>query len=163
MSQHVPTDLLQAFVDGDVGEQLSIHIAQHIDDCPACATQATGLEPLAAVFAAVEDPVAPPGMTQIVLSQLDRPERAPTLEIAVGASLLACAAILALGIGDPATLAADLNVLAGAVGVLGRSLQASLGSFQLALTLCTIFSGLGAAPTLYVATSPAKAPARRLP
>ena len=38
MNQHVPDDLLIAFVDADVGEQVAVHIAEHLDGCPACAT-----------------------------------------------------------------------------------------------------------------------------
>lgn len=163
MSQHVPADLLQAFVEGEVGEQLSVHIAQHIDDCPSCATRAAGLEPLAAVFAAVEDPIPPPDLTEVVLGQLDQPERAPMLEISVGAGLLACASCLALGIEGPVALATDLSVLINAFATLGRGLQISLGSFQLALTASTALAAVGAALTLHFASLPSGASARRLP
>ena len=44
-SQHVPEDLLQAFVEGEVGEQLAVHIAGHLDECPACAQFAIVTEP----------------------------------------------------------------------------------------------------------------------
>ena len=69
MSQHVPEDLLAAFVEGEMGEQLAIHIAEHIDACPRCATRAAGLEPLAAAFAAVEDPVTPEDLVSAVLAE----------------------------------------------------------------------------------------------
>ncbi|HHO50965.1 MAG TPA: hypothetical protein ENK18_08860 [Deltaproteobacteria bacterium] len=161
MSQHVPADLLQAFVEGEVGEQLSVHIAQHVDDCPSCATRAAGLEPLASVFAAVKDPIPPPDLTQVVLSQLERPERVPTLEISVGAALLACASILALGIEGPTALATDLSVVVSAFASLGRGLQAALGSFQLALSASTALAALGVALTLHFASLPPKTSVRR--
>src|SRR5688500_20047826 len=91
MSQHVPEDLLASFVEGEVGEQLAVHIAEHLDGCPACATRAAGLEPLAAAFAAVLDPVPPLGLAQAILARLDEPDRLPVLEIGIGAGLLGCA------------------------------------------------------------------------
>ena len=68
MSQHVPDDLLAAFVDGEVSEQLAVHIAEHLDDCPACSAQAVALEPLAAAFAAVEDPRVPADLVASILA-----------------------------------------------------------------------------------------------
>ena len=162
MSQHVPEDLLQAFVEGDVGEQLSVHIAQHVDDCPSCATRAAGLEPLAAAFAAVEDPVCPEGLTEAVLTQFAQPERVPFLEIVVGASLLAAAAVLAMGVHSPIAMATDVSVILNAVATLGSGLGASLGSFQLALVASTLFAALGCGITLHFATAGTEPEAVRL-
>ena len=94
MSQHVPEDLLQDFVDGEVGEQLAVHIAEHIDACPSCATRAAGLEPLAAAFAAVRDPVPPPTLVASILARLDEPDRVPIPEIGIGVSLLLAAGLI---------------------------------------------------------------------
>ena len=157
MSQHVPEDLLQAFVDGEVGEQLAVHIAEHVDGCPSCATRAAGLEPLAAAFAAVLDPVPPSGLPQTILKRLEEPERLPVLEVGVGAGLLGCAAFLALGLESPLALAAELVVVLNALLTLARGLSTALGSFQFALVASTAATLAGALVTLHYAagSSPA--------
>jgi anti-sigma factor RsiW len=103
MNEHVPDDLLAAFVEGEVGEQLAIHIAEHLDSCPACATRAVGMEPLAAAFAAMPDPAIPTDLTAAVLAAAEAPERSrvPTTEIAVGLGLLVAAFLLFVALGDP--------------------------------------------------------------
>jgi anti-sigma factor RsiW len=155
MSQHVPEDLLQAFVEGEVGEQLAVHIAEHVDGCPACATRAAGLEPLAAAFAAVLDPVVPSGLSQGIFARLEEPERLPVLEVGVGAGLLGCAAFLALGLESPLALAAHLGVLLNAAATLTRGLSTALGSFQFALVASTAATLAGGLLTLhYAAGSP---------
>lgn len=141
MSQHVPEDLLGAFVLGDVDDDLAVHIAEHLDACPACATRAAGLEPLALAFAAVDDPV-PPDLVDAVLAEVGsarRADAAPRLapEVPVGASLLAAALALAAAFGGP---------LAGLEGV--RLLP------QLAVSVArALGAGLGATPGLMVATA----------
>ncbi len=154
MSQHVPEDLLQAFVEGDVGEQLAIHIAEHLDGCPACSTRAAGMEPLAAAFAAVEDPVPPPGLTQAVLARVDEPDRVPMLEIGVGVGLLVCAAGLAVGLDGPFALAAQDAVLLNAAATMGRGVGHALGAFQLALVGSTLLAAIGCAVTFHFAALP---------
>lgn len=163
MSQHVPEDLLQAFVEGEVGEQLAIHIAEHLDACPACATRATGLEPLAAAFAAIRDPIPPPDLARRVLAGADEPDRLPFGEIAIGLALLVCAALLAAGIDHPLKLAADVGVFLNALEVLGRGLATSLSSFQLALALLTAATLTGGLVTLHYAALPSQGLLRRVP
>jgi anti-sigma factor RsiW len=157
MSQHVPEDLLQAFVDGEVGEQLAVHIAEHLDGCPACATRAAGLEPLAAAFAAVLDPVPPLGLAQAILARLDEPDRLPVLEIGIGAGLLGCAGFLALGLESPLALAAQLGIVLNAFATLTRGLSTALGTFQFALVATTAATLAGGLVTLHYAagSSPA--------
>ncbi|MBX2801209.1 MAG: hypothetical protein KTR31_26255 [Myxococcales bacterium] len=162
MSQHVPEDLLQSFVEGDVGEQLAIHIAEHIDECPSCATRATGMEPLAAAFAAMEDPVAPRELAHTVLAELRQPERVPVLEIGVGVGLLLCSAAMALALQSPLALAADFAVALNAVSALGRGLGATLGSLQTVLTVSTLLSAIGVAATVHFAGQPSAALLRRV-
>lgn len=118
-SGHVPDDLLSAFVEGDVNEQVAVHIAEHLDACPACATRAVTLEPLAAVFAAVEDPVPPPDLHAAILTEVDRPERGPSIEVGVGAALLAAAALLTLVGGRPASALVEIGRLLDGVSRLG--------------------------------------------
>ncbi|MCB9685692.1 MAG: zf-HC2 domain-containing protein [Alphaproteobacteria bacterium] len=155
MSQHVPEDLLQAFVDGDVGEQLAIHIAEHVDACPSCATRAAGLEPLAAAFAAVTDPVPPPELVARVLAAapVEEPERLPTQEIAIGALLLAGATLLLIGLDGPLAMAADLGVALNAAIALTRSLTIAVSSFQLTLGVATVATLGALLVTLHFASS----------
>lgn len=148
---HVPEDLLQAFVDGDVGEQVAVHVAEHLDGCPSCATRAAGLEPLAAAFAATVDPVPPPELASGILRAARRPERAPTLEVAVGALLLASAVVLALGLQSPAAMLADLGVTFEASEAMARGVVASLGASWPMLAMGTLVAGAGCAATLHVA------------
>jgi anti-sigma factor RsiW len=117
--RHVPEDLLVAFVEGDVDENLAVHVAQHLDECVACATRAVALEPLAAAFAAVEDPIAPDDLPDAILAVAERPERGPTVEIAVGATLLLAAAGLAVVGGDPVAAVVDLGRMVDALSRVG--------------------------------------------
>ena len=151
MNHHVPNELLQAFVDGEVSEQIAVHVATHLDGCPACATRAAGLEPLAAAFAAVEDPVAPDGLKESVLALLDRPmqfpERFPFLELSVGSVLLSVAAAIAIGLQGPAAALADIGISLQVVDVVARGLGTSVGSFQLALVASALLLAAGAGVT----------------
>ncbi len=148
MSQHVPEDLLQAFVDGDVGEQVAVHVAQHLDACPACATRSAGLEPLAAALAAVEDPAPPEGLAESVLERAKQPERLPVLELALGAGLLLCAAALALALQSPVALAADFGAALNGVAAMARGMSAA--SSTLWIGLAVLAAAAGGAITLHL-------------
>lgn len=165
--QHVPEDLLQAFVEGEVGEQLAVHIAGHLDECPACATRAAGLEPLAAAFAAVSDPVPPPDLAARIVARADEPERLPLAEIAVGAGLLLVAAVLLLGLDSPLSLAADAGVALAVLSAVGRTVATALGSFQVVAAVSALAALAGGLATLYYATGDAGlasgSHARRIP
>ncbi len=139
MSQHVPEDLLQSFVEGEVGEELAVHIAEHLDRCPACATRAATLEPLAAALASVPDPVPPPDLAQSILAQVARPVHAAArAEVAVAALLLATAVLVAVGLGDPLSLVIRLGVIADVVASLGTKISAGVWSSALALTVSMV-------------------------
>lgn len=104
---HVPDDLLAAFVGGDVEERVAVHIAEHIDRCPMCATRAATSEPLAAAFATVPDPVVPADLVASILEEAERPEPLPLVEVAIGLGLLLLAVFL-MGMGeDPVRFAVD--------------------------------------------------------
>lgn len=154
---HVPDDLLQNFVDGEIDEQLAVHIAEHVDSCPSCSTRAAGLEPLGIAFAAASDPTPPPDLAARILAAAEEPERLPLPEIGIGLALLASAAVLAgVGTGDPLTLVADLVVAAQALAAMGRGIGVAMGSFQLALAATTAFALAGGVLTLrYAALPPA--------
>jgi predicted anti-sigma-YlaC factor YlaD len=140
---HVPEDLLLAFVECEVDEQLALHIATHLDECPMCATRAASMEPLAAVFAAVEDPVVPEFLVQAILREARQTQRSPAVAFAVGTCLLAVAVILlALGT-DPGALVIDMGRAVSALPNLG----ALVGRFTVSLV------GLALAFSLFVAGS----------
>jgi hypothetical protein len=154
MSQHVPEDLLQAFVDADVGEQLAVHIAEHIDACPACATRAAGLEPLAAAFAAVRDPVPPPTLVASILARLDEPDRVPIPEIGIGVSLLLAAAALLIVLDQPLSMLIEAGVLLNTISTLARGAATALASFPVPLFVSTAVALLGGLATLHFAHDP---------
>ena len=138
MRQHVPDDLLSAFVHGVMGEQLAVHIAEHIDACPACATRATALEPLAVAFAAVEDPPLPEGLVEAVLARAARPEPGSSVPFVVALVLLAAAALVAALGGDLLQNFVQLGVhvdgLAALWGAVGRLVTSS----AIAVTLASL-------------------------
>ena len=116
MSQHVPNDLLTAFVEGDVGEQLAVHIAEHLDECPGCLNVAAGMEPLNAAFAAMDDPEVPADLVARVLAQADAPESLPLTELGISAVLLSTAGLVAVLFGKPVAMATDLGLVLAALG-----------------------------------------------
>jgi anti-sigma factor RsiW len=142
MTQHVPEDLLAAFTDGDVGEQLAVHIAEHLDSCPSCATQAIGMDPLAAAFAAMVDPVAPEDLAAQVMDTFSAPEPIPLIEFALGFALLGAATLISLSLGSPVALAAEFGIVLKAIGALSGALFTGFGStpstFLVLFTLLTL-------------------------
>jgi anti-sigma factor RsiW len=166
MSRHVTDDLLRSFVDADVGEEMAVHIADHLDECPACATRAASLEPLATAFAAMEDPEPPPDLAASVLAAVQEPERLPIMEIGLGAGLLLSAALLTTAFGNPLGMAADVGVLISALGTMGRGLAAGLGSSQVVLAVGTVVALVGCLLTVRYASSlplPRNDALRRIP
>lgn len=163
MSQHVPEDLLSAFVDGDMGEQLAVHIAEHLDACPSCGARATGLEPLAAAFASVDDPIPPDDLAEAVLAIVAQPERAPRMEIALGAGMLLVAGGLVVTFGNPLGMAVEVGVLVHALGTLGRGLSSAFGSSSFLLSLSTLMAALGCYATMRMAAAMPAAVERRYP
>lgn len=144
--QHVPDDLLAAFVDGDIGEHLAVHIAEHLDACPACLNRVTGLEPLSHAFAAAVDPEVPADLVAAVLAEADRPERVPVTELAVGAGLLVGAGLVAALAGNPIGLAVESGVVVAALADGARIVSAGLANsvptltFVAALALAGVFA-----------------------
>jgi anti-sigma factor RsiW len=134
MSQHVPDDLLHAFIDGDMGEQLAIHIADHLDSCPSCATQAAHLEPLATVFASVDDPEIP-DLVGAVFAELDESERIPVTELTIGGALIGLATMVAMALGDPMAAVVQLGVLADIAPSLSQNVVLGMSMWSLATSL----------------------------
>jgi anti-sigma factor RsiW len=152
MTQHVPEDLLAAFIAGEVGEHVAIHIAEHLDECPSCGTRAAGMEPLAAAFAAVDDPIPPEDLAQAVLNALERPDAMPVLEIAMGASLLAAAALVAL-LSNPLDLAIDFGLVLHATNSFAQAISSGLSEFGTTLTLLTLLALVGSLATTRIAVA----------
>ena len=141
MSAHVPEGLLQAFVAGDVDETVAIHVAEHLDSCPRCATRAAHAEPLFQAFAAIDDPPLPSDLIDTVLLAVeqDRRRRLPALEVAIGAALLLTAiTLVALG-SDPIGLVADSLSTLPRLGHL--IVQGSASFIGLGLALCLFLVG----------------------
>ena len=146
MNKHVPTDLLVAFVDGELGEQLAVHIAEHIDECPQCANEAAMMEPLAAAFAAVEDPEVPADLVAEVLVAADAPNRGPVTEVVVASTLLAAAAGLFVVVGDPVGTLIEIGVLANGVAAVTPQLTGMFASSSvMVLALSTLMAVAGSA------------------
>lgn len=104
---HIDADRLAAFVSGTLREPDAVEVALHLDDCPACANRAVGLEPLAAAFASVDDPRVPRELAAEVLHRAAQEPARPTLpvELVVGSLLIAAATTLAWLGGQPASSA----------------------------------------------------------
>ncbi|MBW1876780.1 MAG: hypothetical protein JRJ84_00310 [Deltaproteobacteria bacterium] len=146
MSQHLPDDLLRAFVDGDIDDQKAVEIAEHLDCCASCCALAAELDPLTAVFAAVRQPEPPPGLVEEVLAAYHQPQRVPVLEVALGGGLLAAAASLLLVFGDPVRVAVRLGVLADALGTAGSQISLAGTNSLFALSLIVlVLAGLSMA------------------
>ena len=155
MTEHVPNDLLHAFVEGDLEEQLAVHIAEHLDHCPHCATRAATLEPLATAFASCDDPLVPEHLATEVLAELARqPHGRGVPELVVGVGLLALAGALAAATQHPVTLLADVGSLVSASSAVVRGAALGLSPYAIASSAAMVAAGLGAAWTLRVAQEP---------
>ncbi len=161
---HVPTDLLVAFIDGEVDEQVAIHIAEHIDGCPVCANRAASAEPMTHVFARVADPVPPPQLAASIMAKLAQPEAMPELtdalaaeatsdlvaetprvEVTIGLALLGSAALLGAYMGDPVSLAVDASVLINVLAKAGVAANGVVVSSTLALSFTLMAATLSTA------------------
>jgi hypothetical protein len=165
VSHHIAEPQLRGFVAGTLREDLAADIAEHLDDCASCSRRAEALDPLAAVFATVRDPKPPPDLVARILVRLERPERPPAREVAIGVGLLAGAVGLALASGSPLAIAAEVGVFVDALTSLGRGLATGLASFPVAVALATLAALAGSVVTLRLAVlEPGQgllAPARR--
>jgi anti-sigma factor RsiW len=155
MSKHVPEQVLREFVEGDVSEELAVHIAEHLDTCQACGARAARLEPLASAFAAVEDPPIPDGLVAAIREHVEAgspsASPSPALELSLGVSLLVCAVALMVAFGNPLAVAVDLSLVMHALSGLGRGLTFAVGSTTLTLAGTMIFGLLGVAATWRIA------------
>jgi anti-sigma factor RsiW len=121
MSEHLPNDVLHAFVQGELGDDDAVICASHIDRCAHCATRAAALEPLAAAFASIHDPEVPADLVPSVLRALESPQ-VGTREVVLGAAMLIGALGLAVSGRDPLSLITELSALLRAAQVVASSL-----------------------------------------
>ena len=126
--QHVPDALMLQFVEGDVDDSVAVAVALHLDACPACATRAAALEPLAAVFAASEDPRVPVGLVESIAVAVRSAER-PGPEPALAAALMGLALCLLLLGGAPTEILASSATMLSASFTVVRTLIAESGAF----------------------------------
>jgi len=148
VSQHIGETQLRGFVAGTLREDLAVEIAEHLDECAACSSRASVLDPLSAVFATVRDPRPPADLVAKILVRLERPDRVPVREIAIGAALLASAVGVAVASGSPTAMAAEVGVLVDAFTSLGRGLAMGLASFPVAVSLATLAALVGSVVTI---------------
>jgi len=148
VSEHVPEDLLSAFVDGEMGEQLAIHIAEHLDSCPMCATRAVGMEPLGPAFASMGDPLVPDDLAGAILVAASAESPAPRVEIGIGVALLLSAVAVFVVLGEPVALTARAAIWIEALGSAGQAVLLGLPSPMVLLPITTV---LGAASAMVFA------------
>ena len=121
--QHVPDALMQQFVEGEVDDSVAVAVALHLDACPACATRAAALEPMASVFAASEDPSVPVGLVEAIAVAVRAADR-PGPEPALAAGLMGLALCLLLLGGAPTEmLASSATMMSASFTVVGALLD----------------------------------------
>lgn len=98
---HVSDDLLRVFADGDIGNELGVQIALHLDDCARCHARARELDPLTAHFASCDDPPVPDELFQAISASH---QQDPTDIVVPAVTLLALAAVLAFMVNGNATV-----------------------------------------------------------
>ena len=144
---HPPEDLLFAFSGGEVSDDDAVAVARHLDACPACAGRAVALDPMAHVFASVDDVAIPDDLVALVETAALAPERAGPgrTELLVAAALLASGAAIMLSLGSPGELIVGGVAVVGALAATGASLAATVGS---PVATATFLAGVGLAASL---------------
>ena len=117
---HIERHLLEAFAAGEVGPDLAVEIAQHIDVCPACAGIAHSVDPCSVLFASCDD-AAPPAELLESLLAAEVPLVSATGPVArepwVAAGLLTAAALVSLLSVSPTDGLIQVWMLLKALGV----------------------------------------------
>ncbi len=104
---HIDRRMLERFAMGEVGPDLAVHIALHVDECPSCAGAVRDADPLQAVFAACDDPKMPDDLVDDLLGADIAVNPSPgqwSFEPWVAAGLLMAAALVSLIGASPADL-----------------------------------------------------------
>lgn len=124
---HHPDDRLRAFALGELGDHLAALVAEHLDECPRCANVALRHDPLARVFASVDDLSPPADLAERILAAATPAESGaasrPEVDGAAawaGVALLAAASVMgaANAAWHPGALIAAARAVAGVGQVL---------------------------------------------
>tara|TARA_B100000530_G_C15737516_1_gene400310 strand:- start:125 stop:586 length:462 start_codon:yes stop_codon:yes gene_type:complete len=140
MNGHVTDELLQAFADGDVGNELAVQIAEHLDECVLCQTKARDLDPLTAHFASCDDPPIPEALESEIVATLGA---SPADTFVPGVLLLGVASLVAMLV-HGTTSVAKMSTLAFAIGKAFVSWTANVDHLS-ALLFSLCFFGLAVA------------------
>jgi hypothetical protein len=76
VTDHPSELVLQRFAQADLGEHLAAHVAEHLDACPRCANLVRSADPLARMFASVDDPPVPDDLLAFVIDLAAQPSLA---------------------------------------------------------------------------------------
>ena len=141
MSEHIPSDVLRQFVQGEVPEQDAEVIALHLDACHHCLGHVERLDPFAEEFRAMPEPRIPDGLAQAAVKQARQTAPIARSDIFVGVGLLVSAALLLVVAGDPLSVGVQLSVLAkaawvGAGHMLGSTLVVGGGMLASTAVAC---------------------------
>lgn len=137
---HVDQSTLTAFVQGDLGEHLAVHVAEHLDACAQCAARADRLDPLTELFATAIEPELPEDLVTSILAA-DASRATPALsEVGLGLGMIALSAAIALAPGDLMTLTRPLHSFVSGLGVGAHHLVSDAGALSLMTALAL---GLG--------------------
>jgi anti-sigma factor RsiW len=113
VNNHPTEATLALFAACELGENLAIHVAEHLDHCPACSARVTAMDPLQNAFAASIDPPLPPGLTAAILREATstprRAARVSEVETMVGLAMLLLAALTTMMAVDPIGLTYDIG------------------------------------------------------
>lgn len=136
---HISEELLQAFTDGDIGTELGVQIALHLDDCPRCHARARTLDPLTAHFASCDDAPVPEDLFQAISATQQQDPKDVVLPAIV---LLALGAVLAFVVNGDATITHLVVVLYASLQALfvwfAGANQVSLLAFSLCFFACAV-------------------------
>ena len=139
MPGHVSEELLQRFASGDIGEELAVQIATHLDGCSVCNAQAQSLDPLHAYYASWDEPPVPDHLVGAILEDAEAPQSEPWLPGLVILVLAGCVSLFAHGVDSlHHTLAlCHAGVLAGLEWMSGASHMVPL-SLSVCMLCCAI-------------------------
>lgn len=123
MRAHLSDEILRRFTDGAIQGPVAIEVADHLDECTACANRAALLDPLTSAFASVDEPTPPAALQQVVERALAEASRAPTSPwpSVLGLGFIFAAAILSVSSGEAVGLLRSTLTFAWALVVSASS------------------------------------------
>ena len=138
MTPHPDSETLQLFARCELGENLAVHVAEHLDACPSCAAQVVALDPLQRLMRTQVEPELPDGLVEAILHDARQPQHVSAiqsdLEVLIGIGMLTAAAIAMMLSADFGVYMTQLSTIVAALQ-LGLSHLPSGGIVPLALSL----------------------------